>query len=455
MIEQEIEQNIELRTPPGPEPLPVIGNLLDIRSKGFIDFYMDVWRTYGDIAQIKLGPMPSYLFIRPEHIHHVLVKNPDTYVKGSSMNKLRGAIGNGIFTMEGEEWRGRRKMMQPTYTPKGIQQFADIMSSAADDIVQRWNGMSADTVFDMNVEMTRATMSVISQSIFGMDINDNFKEIGDSLHGLLEFVSNGVTALMEVPLFVPTPKNQRYKNDKKVVAEFIYGIINKRREEGLRNDLLSMMMTMQDEDGQTMNDEELHNEVLINFFAGNETTASLLTWTWYYLAKLPDIEAKLHEEVDRVLQGRIPTLDDIENLPYTRMILEETLRLYPPVMMTARSATEDDVVDGYKVPAGALAIVMPYATHRHPEFWERPDEFYPEHFLPEAVEKRPRYAFFPFGAGQRICIGNHFAMMETIIIVAHVAQHYKARFSVPHDGGIRFAGVIRPAQPLMMHLEKR
>lgn len=204
-----------------------------------------------------------------------------------------------------------------------------------------------------------------------------------------------------------------------------------------------------------MSDEQLHDEVLITIFAGHETTASLLTWTFYLLSQHSEVEAKLHEELERVLAGRTPTLDDIASLPYTRMVLDETLRLYSPVPVLARDSVTDDEIDGHLIPKGAMVTVVPYATHRHPEFWDHPLEFYPEHFTEERVAQRPRYAYFPFGSGQRICIGIHFAQMEAALILAEVAQRYRARLAEENDGSVRYIGVARPASPIMMQLERR
>jgi cytochrome P450 len=299
-------------------------------------------------------------------------------------------------------------------------------------------------------------MSVISRAMFEVDIGEDFSDAAQALNQMLEYTSASTTTIIDMPLFVPTPRNQRLKRAKQTVADFISTIVTKRRQEGLSQDLLSMLMSAKDADtGELMTDEQLHDEILITFFAGHETTASLLTWTLYNLTQNPSVEAKLHAELQSVLGGRKPTLEDFQNLPYTRMILDETLRLYSPVAVVARDATEDDVVDGFTIPKGSMVVVMPYITHRHPEFWEKPLEYYPEHFLPEAVAKRPRYAYYPFGAGQRICIGLHFALMEGMLILSEVAQHYKFRLAVPHDGSVKFIGVIRPAHPIMMTIEPR
>ncbi len=443
--------------PPGPKGNPILGNITQMQGKGFIDFYYDLWKQYGDVVSIKLGPLNSYLFVRPEHVQHILVKNPDIYVKGMSHDKLRTAIGNGILTLEGIDWRSQRKLMQPTYTPTNISVFGDLMLEESVNMLNRWRtDVKAGDQIDINIEITRMTMSVISRAMFGVDIGENFNEAATALVEMLNYTSSSTTSLIDVPMFIPTPKNQRLKRAKQTMKDFISDVVEKRRREGFGNDLLSMLMSAKDEDtNELMTDDQLHDEVLVTFFAGHETTATLLTWTLFNLAKNPTVETKLHAELQTVLGGRQPTLADMAKLPYTRMVLDETLRLYSPVSMMARDTTTDDMVDDYGIPKGSMAVIMPYITHRHPDFWEKPLEYYPEHFLPEQVEKRPRYAYYPFGAGHRICIGMHFAMMEAMLILADVAQHYRLRLATENDGSVRYIGVIRPSKPIMMTLEKR
>ena len=438
--------------PAGPKGLPIIGSLLDFRRDGALDFYTALWHKYGDVASAAIGPIKFVVVVRPEHIQHVLVKHPNKYVKGLSHEKLRVAIGNGILTLEGEKWYRQRKLMQPTYTPKNIKGFATIMTDESQNLIGRWqNQLPADGVVDINQEMTRVTMKVISRTMFGLDMDENFREAARALITLLEYTSASTNSLIDVPLFIPTAGNQRLKHAKQVLREFLMGVIQTRRTNGLSDDLLSMLMSSRDEEsGNMMTDEQLHDEALITFFAGHETTASLLTWTWYLLSKNPEVEAKLHAELGSVLNGRTPTLDDLPNLPYTRMILDEALRLYSPVPLLARDAVEDDELAGYHIPKGTMVVAMPYATHRHPQYWQKPLEFYPEHFEAAAVAQRPRYAYFPFGSGQRICIGLHFAHMEAALILADVAQRYQLRLAQPNDGRLSYVGVARPKQPIMM-----
>ncbi|MEP7287267.1 MAG: cytochrome P450 [Chloroflexota bacterium] len=442
--------------PPGPKGMPILGNLNEFRRKGTLNFYMDIWKQYGDVASMKLGPLSSYMFVRPEHIQYILVKNPEKYVKGLTHDKLRVAIGNGILTLEGDSWYRQRKLMQPTYTPKNIRQFSDMMVKAAQQLDARWAALTPGQTLDINLEMTRVTMSVISQAMFGVDLSENYQEAAKALFELLIYTNESFEQLIDLPLFIPTARNQRMKQARQLLREFIFSVIRQRREQGLQDDLLSMLMSSRDADtGEFMTDDQLHDEVLITFFAGHETTASLLTWTFYQLSKNPDVEAKLHEELDSVLNGQSPTLEDMPRLPYTKMVLNETLRLLGPVPIIARDSAVDDEVEGYSIRKGSMIVVVPYATHRHPEFWEKPLAFYPEHFTAESVNKRPRYAYFPFGSGQRICIGQHFAEMEGLLMLAEIAQRFRVRLAKENDGALKYAGVIRPLQPIIVTVEPR
>jgi cytochrome P450 len=444
------------RQVPGPDAKPFVGNIPDIKGRDLIRFYYDMWQQYGDMLKVKLGPADVYVVTHPDYIQHVMVKHPEIYTKGFTMEKLRLALGDGIFAAEGEKWKKQRRLMQPTYTPRGIQGFADIMADSSHKMVEKWAALPADSRVNINLEMTSLAMSIISRSMFGIDVGEKSQVFGNALHSLLDWVSNHIMSFVDVPLFIPTPANQRLKQNKEIARKFVFDVINERRQTGHKEDLLSMLMTAKDEEtGEVMTDEQLHDEILITFFAGHETTASLLTWTWYLLSLHPEIEEKLHAELDSVLGGRTPTLADIPNLKYTKMLLDEALRLYSPVAVTAREALEDDVIDGYPIPKGSLIMLFPYATHRHPEFWEKPLAFYPEHFTEEQVAARPRYAYYPFGAGQRICIGIHFAQMEAVIALAELAQHFSPRLSTVNAGETFFMGVIRPKEPIMMTLEPR
>ena len=404
---------------PGPRGLPVIGSIGALRAKGPFDFWFDLWREYGDVARAQMGPQTLMQFVRPEHVQHILVKNKDNYVKGMSHDTLRIPLGTGILTAEGELWRRHRRLMSPTYTPRAVQRFANIMLDATHKMLARWREIPTGSAVAVNLEMMRLTMSVISRSIFTVDIGEDFSEAGHALTQILDFASERSVSLLTLPLSVPTPGNRRMNRALATIDQFLYGIIDDRRKKPPGDDLLSLLMQMRDkETGEGMSEKQLRDEVLITFFAGHETTAQLLTWAWYLLSKHPEVEVQFHAELEEILGGRTPQAEDVEGLVYTRMIMDETLRLYSPVAIMARDALEDDEVGGYAVPAGCIVTVSPYMTHRHTEFWEHPLGFYPDHFAAEQVKTRPRYAYYPFGAGPRTCLGKHFALLEGALVLA-------------------------------------
>jgi cytochrome P450 len=451
-----VEKTVPTRQVPGPQGPPLVGSLFDLRRKGILDFWTDAWREHGDVVQARMGPMTLTQFVRPEHVQEILVKKADRFVKGFSHDTLRVPLGSGILTAEGSLWRQQRRLMAPTYTPRAVTRYAAIMLDATDRMLARWRALPEGTALPSNMEMMRLAMSVISRSVFTIDIGEDFHEAGEALATILDFASQRTIALVSPPLWVPTPMNRRLKRALDTMDAFLYGIIAERRSQPPGDDLLwSLMEARDDETGESMSEVQLRDEVLITFFAGHETTAQLLTWAWYLLAKHPDVEAQFHAELDSVLGGRSPKLDDLEALAYTRMIMDETLRLYSPVATLARDAVVDDEVGGYPVPAGSMVVLTPYITHRHPEFWSQPQGFHPEHFAPEAVEARPRYAYYPFGAGPRVCLGKHFALLEAALVLAEVGQRYRLRLASDQPVGVRWSGTLRPDRDLFMTLEER
>jgi cytochrome P450 len=444
------------KSAPGPKGLPLIGSIAALRAKGPLVFWFDLWQEYGDVTRTQMGPQVLMQFVRPEHIQYILVKNKDNYVKGMSHDALRIPLGSGILTAEGELWRQQRQLMSPTYTPRAVQRFAGIMLDATHRMLARWREIPTGIPLAINVEMMRLAMSVISRSIFSVDIGEDFAEAGRALTQVLDFASQRSVSLLTLPLSLPTPGNRRLNRALATIDQFLYGIIADRREKPPGDDLLSRLMEMRDEEtGAGMSEKQLRDEVLITFFAGHETTAQLLTWAWYLFSEHPAVEERFHAELEEKLGGRTPGADDVEGLSYTRMVMDETLRLYSPVAIMARDARENDEVGGYEVPAGTIVTLSPYATHRHPEFWERPFEFNPDHFAPEQVEARPRYAYYPFGAGPRICLGKHFALLEAALVLAEVGQRYRPRLVPGQEIKSHWSGTLRPDRDVMMVLEGR
>lgn len=455
-ITREVAPITNPRIANGPRGLPMFGSVLDLRRKGVLDFWIDVWHKYGDVARADMGPLTIYQFVRPEHVQHILVRNGENYVKGFSHDKLRVPLGMGILTNEGSSWRRQRRLMAPIYTPLAVTRFSDIMSKAITTMLSRWQAQPQGTHLSVDVEMMRLTMSVISQSMFTFDIGEAFAKAGEALAVILDFANKRTISLIDPPLYLPTPMNRRYRWAVATLDRFLYDTIAERRMRPPGSDLLSTLLQARDEEtGQQMTDRQLRDEVLIIFFAGHETTAQLLTWAWILLAQHPEAEARFHSELEQVLAGRSPVPDDLPNLVYTRMVIDEVLRLYSPVAMMARDAVADDDIDGFAVPAGSMVTITPYITHRHPEFWARPEAFHPEHFSPEHGAERPRYAYYPFGAGPRVCLGKHFALLEAALVMAEIGQRYRLRLVPGIEIGVRWSGTLRPSSSVQMVLEAR
>lgn len=446
-----------LRVAPGPRGKFLVGNLFDARDSGLLAYHVKAFHDHGDVVRFQMGPLTMLQIVRPEHVQQVMVSNAKNYIKGLSHENLRKIIGDGILTAEGDAWQRQRRLMQPTYTPKAVTDFAQIMGDATRGMLKRWDERKTDAPVMINQEMMRVTMSVISLSMFGLDVGEDFKETGDGLRYLLQYVSERGLSSIDLPMWVPTDSHRKLQAATRQVDDFLYGVIRERRRNGLGQDLLSLLMTAKDADtGAEMSEKQLRDEVLITFFAGHETTAQTLTWTLAMLAQHPEIERRMWEELDRVLGGRSPTIDDIAALTYTRQVIDETLRLYSPVAVMARDAVAADALGEYAVAPGNLIMVLPFMTHRHPEFWEQPDAFDPEHFAPERVKARPRYAYMPFGAGPRTCLGMHFALLEAVLILADVAQRYRIALANPKQTlDYDWAGTLRPKGDLPMTLSKR
>ncbi len=459
------------KTPPGPGG-NLMQSMLEIRKKGMIEYFMDSWKRYGDIVRFQMGPVTNILLVKPDNIHHVLVKNASNYTKGISMDKLKLSLGEGLFASEGVLWRQQRQLMQPMFTPRAIGSFGGAMIEDIQNLLDRWQTYEKDQqFFDVNQEMMRLAMGIIARTMFSMSIDQTSMEAARAFAYVLEFVSQQTIRFVDLPMWFPTSSNQKFKASMRILDAFIYGVIAKRRLEyandpvsledqkspvGKYNDLLDLLLQARNpETGEYMSDKQIRDEVITIFFAGHETTAQALTWTYFLLAQHPEEEAKMQAELDKDLGGRTPSLTDLESLAHTRRIIDESMRLFPPILMFARQPIAPDLIDGYSIPAGAMITVSQYLTHRHPEYWENPEQFNPDNFLPEKMETRPRYAYFPFGGGQRICIGNNFALLEMALALSMIGQVYKLRLVPGQDIHPRMVGTLRPNGPVMMTLERR
>lgn len=425
--------------PPGPRYRTPLAFLCDFRRDP-IRFLYDAFRGYGDLVRFRFapgewGPFCSYLVCRPEHVKHVLLDNYKNYWKGIAVGRLKIVTGEGLFLSEGEFWRRQRRLAQPAFHHQRIEGFANLMTDSIAAMLERWRPVAArGEPIDMAAEMTPLTMSIVGRAMVGRDFFAESDELVRAGHVANQFMNDRLTQYLPTPLWVPTRKNRAFRRALGLTKALICRTIEERRRAPCAgNDLLGMFLAARDpETGESMSDRQLRDELFTILGAGQETTAVLLSWSWWLLARHPEVEARLRHEVETVLDGRVPTAEDAPALPYTRMVLQEALRLYPPVWAIPRQAIADDEIGGYRIRAGAPVTLSPYLTHRHPEVWCDPDTFNPENFTPEAVEGRPRFSYFPFGGGPRICIGLEFALLEAQLTLAMVCQRYRFR---PVPGG--------------------
>jgi len=398
---------------------PFVGNLLDFR-KDRLDLLRRLARE-GDVCGMHFGPFPGILFNKPEHIHSILVEHAYDFDKGLAVhNTFRPVIGDGIFSSEGDFHRHQRKIMSPPFQPRHIASYAGTMGHYGEQIQQIWLDNS---VIDINQHMTNVTMSIIGKALFDADVFTETDELGAAMTVTLAYIAHATSVLFPPPYSWPLPRNLRTHKAVKVLCDYIQRFIDERRSNPTeRNDFLSILLQARDEDGKPMSDEQLMAECLTLFGAGHETTATALSWTWYLLCQHPEMYQKVQEEVDSVLQGRTPTYDDQARLPYCLQVFKEAMRLYPPAYLLSRRALRTVEIDGYHVPKDMVVLYAPYTLHRREEYFLEPEKFDPERFTPEREKRLPRYAFVPFGAGPRICIGMYFAMMEGHLLLATLAQ---------------------------------
>ncbi|NUQ37306.1 MAG: cytochrome P450 [Caldilineales bacterium] len=444
---------------PGPPGKLLVGNLLDAsRRENRLAHFVHVWQTYGDIVRLDLGPLPFFLLTRPDHVHHVLVAHAANYPKGRGYNKLKLFLGDGIFTSEGDLWRRQRRLLQPLFTPQSVGRFESHMRRAIDGLLAEWESAAASgQELDINQEMMKLAMNVISLVMFGFEIGARAREAADAFSAMLRFVSERSVSAIDLPLAIPTAANRRAQAAMDRVNAFMAEIVAERRADPTEHDdLLALLLAVRDPDsGAAMSEEQLRAELLTNFFAGHETTAQALTWMWYLLSLHPGVRAQLEEELARVLGGRAPTLADLPNLTLTRAIIDETLRLYPPVWGYVRQALAADEIDGYHIPAGAMVMVSPFITHRLPTIWPNPEGFDPGRWMSEQGAGRPKHAYFPFGAGPRVCIGNNFALLEMRLMLATAAQRFHLDLQPGFRPVLESVASLRPAGGMPMTLTPR
>ncbi|RSK25796.1 cytochrome P450 [Bacillus sp. HMF5848] len=406
----------------GPRASFIGGHLLEFRQDP-LAFLNKLRAHYKDVAKIRFGKEPIYVVMNPDMIKEVLVSKAGVFIKSEAFNELKPFLGEGLLTSEGDFHMRQRRMMQPSFTKKHIQVYADTMKNVAYEAIESWQ---SDKERIINVDMMNVALAIISKTMFSMDVNESHDTIGPPIDTGMHIATKRMRALVKIPHSIPTKENQQFMNAIKVLDGVVYDIIRSRRESTAEHDdLLGILMAARDEDDQSkMTDQQLRDEVMTIFLAGHETTANAMSWALYLLAKNPVVQEKAHKELDDVLGDRQIELEDVEKLSYLKQVIQESLRLYPPAWMFGREALEDVQIGELLVPKGETVFVSPYITHRLDEYFEEPDQFNPDRFNNDFLKTIPSYAFFPFGGGPRVCIGNHFAMLEATIVLATVLQHF-------------------------------
>lgn len=443
------------KTIPGIVEPPLFGSMFTF-SRDRLALTLRVARECGDIGQYHFGPYALIQMNSPELAHSVLVERAYDFDKGAlTHNAFEPMIGQGLFISEGDFHRRQRKLMAPSFQPHQIKSYADAMVHYGEQIQQHWR---EGATINLGEEMTALTMSIVGKVLFDAEVFKETDELGAAMADLLAFTNYGISNLFPIPLSWPVPRSNRARRSLAILDKQIYKMIHDRQQSSdERNDFLSILLNAREEDGSPMSPKQVRDEAITLFGAGHETTASALTWAWYLLAGHPEILQKLQAEVDTVLQGRVPTFTDLPNLPYTLQILKEAMRLYPPAYAVARVALHDLEIDGYHVAKGQSVLVAVYAIHHRPDFYPEPEVFRPERFTPEQEKKLPRYAYMPFGAGPRVCIGNHFAQMEGHLLLATLAQHVSLELvsgqQIKPD--LTNTITIRPNHPVQMIVRRR
>jgi cytochrome P450 len=409
---------------------------------------------YGDVVAVG-GLGADLLLVRhPDHVHRIFVEHRDNYDKGTrGYDVLRTYLNQGLLTSEGEFWRRQRRIAQPAFHRRKIAAFAEAMVRLSDEVAQRWLTAAArGATLDVDREMMGLTLAIVSETLLGSGTGARAEQVGEAVEVMSRWARVAMFNPFTLPLWVPTASNREIARHGAVLDAVVYGIIEQRRASGSEaEDLLGMLMHARDEEtGEGMTDQQLRDEVMTMFLAGHETTANALGWTFCLLSRHPTVRARLEAELDEVLGGRLPTLDDLPRLVFTERVVKESLRLYPPAWSVGRRAIAADVLGDVAVPAGALVIAAPWSTHRHPDFWPNPEGFDPERFTPEREHARHKYAYFPFAAGPRVCIGNAFAMMEAVLALATIAARVRVSLVAGHPVVPEPLITLRPRYGLAM-----
>jgi cytochrome P450 len=439
------------------------GNLLEV---------LEELEPYGDVVRWSLAGRPFYLLRSPAHVEHVLISNQAAYGKSSDYELLSVLLGKGLLTNEGESWTRQRRLIQPMFAKRHLGQFAEHMTTAIGEFVDDWGRRREGERVDVATAMDGLTLDIVGRALFGAHLVEHRVRMREAvLTGLRsEMVASRLQLILALPrplvelgvwlffrLPLPLPRLRRLRDALVTIDEVVNGVIALRRAspEGDPADLLGLLLSARHEDGSPMSDRQVRDELVTFLMAGTETLALTLAWMWHMLAGSRHARERLFAEVDDVLGDRVPTVEDAERLTWTRAAFEEALRMHPPVWVFDRQARTDDEIDGHQIPAGATVLLPTYLIHRDPRLWPNPNAFDPRRFLPERSSDRPRGAYFPFGAGRRVCMGGGFAILEATLITAMIAQRFRLEDVADAHIEPETTVVLRPRHGIPMTLHRR
>ena len=409
----------------------------------------------GDVTRISMGRGHAFVLTHPDDIRDVLVTNKRNFMKGRGLQRAKRLLGEGLLTNEGEAHLRQRRLAQPAFHRERIAGYAQTMASYADRTRAEWKEGER---LDIGREMMELTLAIAGKTLLNADVEKETRVIGDSMTEVMRLFNIAMLPFAEYFDKVPLPWNVRFERAKARLDETIYRVIAERRRTGIdQGDLLSMLMLAQDAegDGGGMTDEQLRDEAMTIFLAGHETTANALTFTWYLLSQHPEVEARLHKEVDTVLGGRTPTMEDVPKLPYVRMVFAESMRLYPPAWTLGYRSVDEYEVRGFRMPPNTFVLMPQFIVHRDPRWFPDPLRFDPERWQPGTHSDRPRFAYFPFGGGVRQCIGEQFAWTEAILVIAMLAQRWRLTMAPGTEMVVQPSFTLRPRDPVVMTVERR
>jgi len=447
------------RLAPGPRGHLILGSLPDARRDP-IGLFMNARANYGDLVRFRFGPITAHLVSSPAGANHVLAENNKNYGKNTrGFDQLRLILGNGLLTSQGDFWKRQRRLAQPAFHRNRIAGFAASMVRAAEQCSVRW--AEEPGPIDVHAEMMRLTLQIVGETLLGFDPTSAAVEVSQALDFLLHLANDRMTRLFPLPIKLPTAEHRQLRASLAQLDKVVLRVIAERRAASGKasdesSDLISMLMQARDVDtGEAMTDAQLRDEAMTIFLAGHETTANALTWTFFLLSRHPSVEREVSAELQRELGGRSPTAADLPRLRYTKMVLEEAMRLYPPAWIISRSVIDDDEIDGCLIPAGSIIFASPYVIHRHPGVFENPEGFDPERFAPERLQALPKGAYFPFGGGPRQCIGNGFAIMEGQLLLATLLQKFRLDLVPGYLAQPVPSVTLRPKHGMPMNLHPR